>query len=132
MPVTSIFFPFPTMLSSLPKANFKFLVTFILSSANAFSLDQSEILSFGKELILHTIPSFSNHAEKTLENIVGKGENAGNQHFLPFPHSFSYYHRPILSFEIYKICLLQIAFNLDQSKIVWFGKKLSLYQTCQN
>ena len=23
---------------------------------------------------------------KALENIVGKGENAGNQHFLLFPH----------------------------------------------
>ena len=25
---------------------------------------------------------------QTLENIVGKGENAGNQHFLHFPHRF--------------------------------------------
>ena len=24
-----------------------------------------------------------------IENIVGKGENAGNQHFLPFPTMFS-------------------------------------------
>ena len=38
------------MLSSLPKTNFNSLVTFILSSANALSLDQSKILSFGKEL----------------------------------------------------------------------------------
>ena len=27
--------------------------------------------------------------KKSLENIVGKGENAGNQHFLPFPQCFS-------------------------------------------
>ena len=33
------------------KTNFKFSVTFISSSANAFNLDQSEILSFCKELI---------------------------------------------------------------------------------
>ena len=26
--------------------------------------------------------------EKNLENIVGKGENAGNQHFLLFPQCF--------------------------------------------
>ena len=28
-------------------------------------------------------------SEKVIENIVGKGENAGNQHFLPFPAIFS-------------------------------------------
>ena len=53
------FSPFPTMLSTLPKANFKFSVTFILSSANYFNLDQSKILSFGRELTLsHASPSF--------------------------------------------------------------------------
>ena len=26
--------------------------------------------------------------KKAFENIVGKGENAGNQHFLPFPTFF--------------------------------------------
>ena len=41
---------FPTMFSSLRKANFNSLVTFILSSANAFNLDLSKILAFGKEL----------------------------------------------------------------------------------
>ena len=34
------------MFSTLPQTNFNFSVTFILS-ANAFNLDQSEILSFG-------------------------------------------------------------------------------------
>ena len=29
---------------------------------------------------------------KALENTVGKGENAGNQHFLLFPQSFLFYH----------------------------------------
>ena len=37
------------MFSSIPKTNFNFLVTFILSSAIAFNFDQSKIL-FGKEL----------------------------------------------------------------------------------
>ena len=32
------------------KTNFKFLVTFILSSANAFDLDKPKILSFDNEL----------------------------------------------------------------------------------
>ena len=40
--VFSIFYPFQT--------NFNFSVTFILSPASAFNLDQSKILSFGKEL----------------------------------------------------------------------------------
>ena len=44
------FLLFPTMFSTLPNQNFNFLVTFILSSANAFNLDGSKILSYGKEL----------------------------------------------------------------------------------
>ena len=50
MLVTSIY-PFPTMFSTFHKTNFKFSVTFILSSANAFDLDKPKILSFGKEII---------------------------------------------------------------------------------
>ena len=38
------------MFSILPKPNFTFSFTFFLSSANAFNLDQSKILLFGKEL----------------------------------------------------------------------------------
>ena len=41
------------------KTNFNFSVTFILSSANAFSLDQSKILSFGK-MVKHSFHSKSN------------------------------------------------------------------------
>ena len=37
------------MFSTSPKANFYFGVTFMLSSANAFILGMSKILSFGKE-----------------------------------------------------------------------------------
>ena len=44
------FSPFPTMFSTCPKTNFNFSVTFILSSTNAFNLDQSKNLLFGKEL----------------------------------------------------------------------------------
>ena len=35
---------------NLPKTNFNFSFTFNISYANAFNLDQSIILSFGKEL----------------------------------------------------------------------------------
>ena len=39
------------MFSILHKTNFKFSVTFILLSAHAFNLEQSNMLLFGKELI---------------------------------------------------------------------------------
>ena len=87
------------MFSSLPKTNFKFSATFNLPSANAFNLDQSENLSFGKELkvsiegkgILYQLnknPDLTAMRTKFFKNIVGKGENAGNQHFLLFLHCF--------------------------------------------
>ena len=38
------------MFSTFLKTNFSFWVTITLSSANAYSLDQWKILSFGKEL----------------------------------------------------------------------------------
>ena len=44
------FSPFPTMFSTLPKMYFKFSITFILLSANAFNLEQSKILSSGNGL----------------------------------------------------------------------------------
>ena len=46
------FSPFPTMLSTLPKIDFNFWVTFILLSANTSSFDWSRILLFGKGLTL--------------------------------------------------------------------------------
>ena len=49
MLVASIF-PFRTLFSTLTKTNFNFFVTFNLSAANAFNLDQSQNLLFGKEL----------------------------------------------------------------------------------
>ena len=42
------FFPFPTMLSALPKTEIKILATFNLS-ANALNLVMSKTLSFGKK-----------------------------------------------------------------------------------
>ena len=46
--------------------------------------------------VYHTVPTFNDVEKKPFENIVGKGENAGNQHFrlllqcfLPFPKEIS-------------------------------------------
>ena len=57
------------------------------------------------------------------ENIVGKGENAGNQHFLLFPTMFS-----TLSFrEIIILAKFKLpsgnTFNLGQFKILSFGRE---------
>ena len=40
--------------------------------------------------LYHTISTFNDLGEKKpFENIVGKGENAGHQHFLLFPQFFA-------------------------------------------
>ena len=62
--------------------------------------------------------------KRPFENIVGKGENAGNKHFPPFPLCFLPIPKQILIFQLHLICCLQTnAFNFDQSKILLFGKE---------
>ena len=67
--------------------------------------------------------------EKAFENIVGKAENAGNQHFLLFPQCFLPFPKQVLFF-IFKFIMSANAFNLDRSKILSFNKVLTLSQTC--
>ena len=45
---------------------------------------------------------------KPLENIVGKGENAGNQHFLLFPLCFQPFSKRISFFQSLSFCRLQM------------------------
>ena len=66
--------------------------------------------------------------KKPFENIVGKGENAGNQHFLLFPAMFSIHPKKTFFFDVTFILLSAYAFNLDQSKNLSFGKDLNLSQ----
>ena len=49
------------------------------------------LLTFCKFLFSldHTIPTFNNPEKESFEKIVGKRENAGNQHFLLFPNVFT-------------------------------------------
>ena len=59
--------------------------------------------------------------KKPFENIVGKGENAGNQHFLLSRQCF-------LLISVFKLTFILSpanASNLDQSKNLSFGKVLS-------
>ena len=60
--------------------------------------------------------------EKAFENTVGKGGNAGNQHFLHFLQCFLPYQREII-FSATIILSSANAFNLDQSKVLPFGKE---------
>ena len=39
-------------------------------------------------ILYHTVTTFNDSYKKLFENIVRKGENAGNQHFLLFPQCF--------------------------------------------
>ena len=90
MLVTSIIFPFPTMFPTLSKPNITFSFTFTLSSANAFILDRSKILSLVKRTISQTNLCFYMCLQyKSFENSVRKEEIAHNEHFFLFPATFS-------------------------------------------
>ena len=59
-----------------------------------------------------------------VENIVGKGENAGNQHFLLFAQSFSTQSKTvIITLGAFNLSTAK-ALNLVQSKKLSFGKEL--------
>ena len=62
--------------------------------------------------------------KKSFENIVGKAENAGNQHFLLFPKMFSTLPNPNFNFSVSFILSPANAFNLDQSTILLIDKEL--------
>ena len=91
------FLLFPPLFPFIPKQFFFFYITFILSSANAFNLDWSQILPFLKLEIQPFTTQFQlvmTLKKKPFQTIEGKGENAcnrenaGNQHFLFFPQYF--------------------------------------------
>ena len=64
--------------------------------------------------------------KKPYENILGNGENAGNQHaFSHFPTMFSTFLKTNLNFSATFILSSANAFNLDQFKILPFGKALN-------
>ena len=107
-----------------------FVHIFDIISLFAVELDEPKIGISGKGLTLYnTISTFNDpkkKKKKALENIVRKGENAGNQHFLLFPQFFLLCRREKSSFRQHVICHLHIAyaFNLVLSRILSFGKGL--------
>ena len=82
---------------------------------------------YSDELTLyHTIPTFNDPWKEAYKNIVGKGENAGNQHLILFPPCFLPFPKQISIFQPNVNCLLQML-----SKNFSFGKELTLSQTTQ-
>ena len=57
--------------------------------------------------------------EKDLENIVGKGEHAGNQHVLLFPQCFLSLTIQISIFDSKLLCCLQMLSMWNQNFILW-------------
>ena len=67
------------------------------------------------------------HQQQTaLENIVGKGEIAGYQHFLHFPQCLLPFQKKKKKIDISVLFILSFAnaFNLDHTKNLLFSKEL--------
>ena len=70
--------------------------------------------------------------KKPFENIVGKGENAGNQHFLLFPKCFLLYQRQKSLFELHLFCRFLMLWIWSGPIFLSFGKELMhLYDALQ-
>ena len=72
-------------------------------------------------------PLLTTLGKKPVENIVGKGENAGKQHFLLFPQCFLPNQLHESSFELLKKCCQQMLPKLDWSKILLFDVELNTH-----
>ena len=73
--------------------------------------------------LCHTIPTFNYPKKKNpLKNVLRKGENAGNQHFFPFPTMFSTLPKTNFNFLVIFMLLSANAFNLDMYEKSSFGK----------
>ena len=64
------------------------LVPLLNSLSHNKILDQSSLKDFADDKINVTYRYVTNFVMGRVENIVGKGENAGYQHFLLFPQCF--------------------------------------------
>ena len=123
MLVTNVFCP-------VKDRNYDFHQIYPALSDNAFNLILSKILLFGKKLIstagcdildlvyyLFTTQSrlFTTLTKRSFENVMGIGENAGNQHFSTLPKTNS-------NFTVTFILSSASAFNLYLSKNLLFGR----------
>ena len=121
-----------------------FLLSLLLATIQAnysvfYSISRTFILPFTKQVRL-----FKTCRKKTFENIVGKGENARNQHFLLFPHKVFYLINPFPNKPLFLTCLqdkswkhcgkLLITSNFSFSQSVFYPlRKLStIFRQFQN
>ena len=121
-------FPFKKTFSLLPLTLYNIMPTFNGPGPEKLSLkvlhNGVQNQPWGQELTLyHKIITLPALYRSSFENTVGKGENADDQHFLLFPQYFLSF--PKLSiFQLRFILMSANVFNLDQSKILRFGKQL--------
>ena len=72
------------------------------------------------------MPSTPTPEKKPFGNIVEKRENAGNQHFIPFPTIFSIFTRKNYTISATNKLSSASAFNLGNAEILSPAKRLKL------
>ena len=70
--------------------------------------------------------------KKPFENILGKGENAGNQHFFLFPTMFPTLSKTNFNFSAIFVVSKCFQFGIAQNFVVWERIKATKYWTGQN
>ena len=76
---------------------------------------------WNETILYYKIPVITTPKQKAFEIIVGKGENAGNQHFFPFPTMFSYLLDTKITVKVKPGKSFAFAYNLVQSTILLFN-----------
>ena len=76
----------------------------------------------------HIILTFNTCGKESFRKHGGKGENAGNQHFLLFPPFFLLYANTNFNFWVAIILSSANALNLVNDKILSFGKALIRFE----
>ena len=108
MLITSIFsfFQYSFFYPFMEKCYFFRYVLFPNIYLSLFKTSQTFFVVWDSQLV-NSLPHTPLH-KKDFENIVGKGENAGYQHFLLFPQCFLPSHAQISNFELRLICRQQM------------------------
>ena len=70
----------------------------IINPRKEYWLSPTALTRYTNLTLYHTIPTIMTLKKKAFENIVEKGENAGNQHFLLLPQCFLLIPRQTLIF----------------------------------
>ena len=88
---------------------------------------KTNLLFMSKNAVLvtlyHTVPTFNDPEIEAFGNIVEKGENAGNQHFLLFPQCFLPFSGQISIFQPILFCCLQVLSIWTSLKIFCLVKR---------